>query len=503
MMSKGNWVKNLNIPFVVSFILLALSAGFAAINFNYLPPVIGIFFNRPWGTAQLGYPKDLLYILGGGAMFLFVNFLLYQYFSHRRKGDLAHAISIFSLVVIFIHSLFLTNIVFKSSTKIFYLNLESLRLIIPWLISFVATYLVSKKVVSLAKKYGFMEDPSKYAHPSAILTKATPRAGALAFTLVFIMSVLVFCGITKANLGIILGVAILTILGLADDKKKYINPKARLALQFVAAGVVVAAGIGISYIGNPFGATIMLDKVVIPIQFLGEHKLILFADIFALIWIVFLSNAVSWSNGIDGQFAGFSGITALVIALASLKTAIGDNDPTQMNVARLAIITSGCAFGMTAVTWYPQKILWGFGATAVGLVIGALSILSLSKVYIVALVLAIPLFDAIVTGVRRILQKKSPFGGDRGHLHHRLIDLGWSKPKVAMFYWLATAILGLFAVVGNESDADIDVIRLGVGIVCVVVLLNLIVERGKTQLLQVAKKRRLAKEPGSDESFEN
>ena len=487
-MLKINAFKNLNIPFIVSVIILILGIGILAINFNYLPPTIGIFFNRPWGEPQLGYPKDLFYILGGGIAFLLTNIAIYQYFVSKHKKSLAQAVSVFSLITISLPVLFLTNIVFRSSTKIFYLNLESLNLIVPWVLSFVATVFVSKKVVLLAKNKGFIEDPTTYAHPSAILTNPTPRAGALAFTVVFVIAVLVFCGFTKATLGIIFGATILTGLGLMDDKKKYINPKIRLAVQFIAAGVVVASGIGISYIGNPFGATILLDKVIIPIQFLGEHKIILFADIFALIWIVFLSNAVSWSNGIDGQFAGFSGITALVIGLVSLRTAIGDNDPTQMQVARLAFIASGCAFGMTTVTWFPQKILWGFGATAVGLVIGALSILSLSKVYVVAMVLAIPLFDAVVTGIRRVLQKKSPFGGDRGHLHHRLIDLGWSKPKVALFYWVTTAVLGVFAVIGNESDVDIDVIRLGVGVVILIVLINLAVEKGRNQLAKVAKK---------------
>jgi len=194
-----------------------------------------------------------------------------------------------------------------------------------------------------------------------------------------------------------------------------------------------------------------------------------------------LANAVSWSNGIDGQFSGFAGIACLVIALASAKTAVSDNDPTQMGVAVLAAIASGSAFGLAPATWYPQKILWGFGATAVGLVIGALSILSLSKVYIVSMVLLVPLIDSLVTGLRRILQKKSPFWGDRGHLHHRMLDLGWSKPQIALFYWLVTAIFGMITVLSNESDIDLDVVRFGVGTVFLIVTVNLGVEWRKTR----------------------
>jgi len=470
------------------FLPTLLSLGFYFYNLNFLPHKVGLFFFNTWGEERLALPKYLL----GIPAFLTVSFalliLLCRYFEKEGKNEQAMVIRYLSVVWSFVCNFLFFNLVNRFSFNTHLVDTQIFSLVLPWVFGFISIFLFGPITLKIANKYNLIDDPKTHNHPGQLLTSPVPRGGALAFFLGFLLVSLIFVSLNKKTLGIYLGLFVLVIIGLIDDRKKYTSPKIRLFLQFLSAGLVVAGGVGISYIANPFGEIIRLDKVVLPFNFLGNHSIVLFADIFALIWLVFLANAVSWSNGIDGQFAGFAGITALVISLISLKTGISDNDPTQMSLAVLGAIASGCSFGMLKFTWFPQKILWGFGATSFGLLIGALSILSLSKVYIVSMVLLVPLIDAVVTGTRRILQKKSPFWGDRGHLHHRLLDLGWKKPQISLFYIAITAVFGILALFSNENDIDMDVVRFGAMGVFVVVVLNLVAEVRKQHKGKVAEK---------------
>jgi UDP-GlcNAc:undecaprenyl-phosphate GlcNAc-1-phosphate transferase len=464
---------------VLSVVPIIVSVGFLLWNYNDLPYKVGLFFSRPWGDLQLVDPKYIFILPISATIFVVFNHIFAIFLENKGKRDMVKLLRSATVGISLLISIVCIFIVYRYSFRNFYLNFEAFGLVFPWFTSFALVYFVTPHVINFAKRKNLIDDPKTHLHPGQLLTKPTPRAGALAFFIAFLLCALLFLPISKSLIGIILGTLLLVIIGLVDDRKKYVSPKFRLLLQILSAGIVVASGVGISYIRNPLGSLISLDRVIIPVNILGQHNIVLFADIFAIIWLVFLANAVSWSNGIDGQFAGFSGIALLVISLVALKTGIGDNDPTQINLAKLAVIASGASFGMAPFTWFPQKVLWGFGATAVGLIIGFLSIMSLSKVYVVIMVLLIPLIDAVITGIRRILQKKSPFSGDRGHLHHRLLDLGWSKSKIALFYWLISALFGVLAVLYNENDIDLDVVRFGAMAVIIIVVINLIVEREK------------------------
>jgi UDP-GlcNAc:undecaprenyl-phosphate GlcNAc-1-phosphate transferase len=85
------------------------------------------------------------------------------------------------------------------------------------------------------------------------------------------------------------------------------------------------------------------------------------------------------------------------------------------------------------------------GSTLAGYLLAVLSILSTTKVGILLVVLGVPLIDTAYSVIRRIAAGKSPVWGDRGHLHHKLLDLGFSKKQVAILYWVVTAILGVLA----------------------------------------------------------
>lgn len=129
------------------------------------------------------------------------------------------------------------------------------------------------------------------------------------------------------------------------------------------------------------------------------------------------------------------------------------HDPTQVAVTILAFIVSGVFLGFLPWNFYPQKIMPGYGGkTLAGFLLAILGILSYGKVGTALLVLGVPMFDAALTLVRRIGKKRSLVLADRGHLHHRLLDLGWGKRTIALFYWGVSAILGAIALTVTSAQ---------------------------------------------------
>jgi len=275
---------------------------------------------------------------------------------------------------------------------------------------------------------------------------------------------LLFVPLSKIIIGILLGSLLLVTIGLIDDRHD-VNPYLRLSINALAALIVVLFGAGIPYITNPFGGgVISLDTLRIPIHFLGNHTIVVWSDLFAFLWIMWTMNIIGWSAGVDGQMPGFVSISAFVLGLLSLRFTIAD--PTQLSITALAFIVSGAFAGFLPWNFYPQKIMPGYGGkTLAGFLLALLGILSYGKVGTALLVLGIPMIDAVYTLIRRVGKKQSPVWADRGHLHHRLLDLGWGKRRIALFYWGVSAILGAIAltVTSRQKFFALMLVAVGVG----------------------------------------
>lgn len=316
--------------------------------------------------------------------------------------------------------------------------------------------------IKLALRFGLVDDPSKRPHPAHLHINVKPRAGGLPIYLGIVLTALIALPLTKSLTGIILGATILLTLGLIDDKIRSFNPYLRLGLLFVAATVAVGSGIGASFINNPlvhflklpppFDQQILrLDKVVIPFDFFGRHSIVLIADLFALLWISSLTQVINWAKGVDGQMPGITFITGFILGFLSLKLFLS-GDPNQLLIAKLSFIVSGSSLGFLFFNWYPSKILPGFSAsTILAFLLAILSILSGAKLATASLVLVIPIIDFVYTFFRRILQKRSPVWGDRGHLHHKLLDLGWNPRQISLFYMGTSAVLGSLALLADSQ----------------------------------------------------
>lgn len=324
--------------------------------------------------------------------------------------------------------------------------------ILPLITSFLVAYAATPWVIKLAWRWKLIDDPKKNPHPKVIHTKPTPRGGGLAVFIAILLGSIIFLRpIDKHLMGILTGATILTITGILDDKYN-LNPYLRLALQFIAASMPIVAGIGIAFITNPLsGGIIDLSHPQLPIELFGQTRTIwLLSDLFALFWIVTLINFLNMgAKGVDGQLSGVATIAAVVIGFLSFRFS---TDTTEWPVIILAAITGGAFFGFLPWSAYPQKIMPSFsGSNLAGYMLAVLSILTTTKVGVLSIVLAVPIIDTGYTIIRRILSGKSPVWGDRGHLHHKLLDAGLTKKQVMLFYWGISLILGITALMLNSQ----------------------------------------------------
>lgn len=345
-------------------------------------------------------------------------------------------------------------------------------LIIPAIASLLLTVISIPPTIIFAKKFNLVDNPRLRPHPAHTQMRTVPRAGGLAVFIGISLAILFMIPIEKHTIGILLGLLVLLIVGLLDDKYQNLSPYFRLFSQFIAAGVAVGSGIGIKFITNPLGGIIPLNTLILQFNFLGIHHIILLADLLAIIWIVWVMNMINWSKGVDGQMPGIVTIAAIILGLLSLKLGLL-GDPSQINVAQLSFITAGAAFGLLIFNWYPAKIFPGFsGSTILGFMIAVLAILSGGKLATAGLVLLIPSTDFAYTFFRRILQGKSPVWGDRGHLHHKLLEIGLSHQQISLFYILGSAILGAAALSLSSTGKLFAAILIGTIILGGILWLN-------------------------------
>lgn len=321
----------------------------------------------------------------------------------------------------------------------------------PFLVSFFIALVATPLAIKIADKIGLIDDPKKNKHPKTTHTYPVPRGGSIPILAALIITSLIFLPLDKYLIGILAGAIFAGIIGILDDRFD-LNPYFRLLTCFVAAGAVVAAGIGIAFVSNPLtGGIIDLSQPKLAFSFLGETRILwLLSSALALIWVAWCMNFVGWAGGVEGQLPGFVAIAAATIGALSFKFSA---DITQWPVIILAAITTGAYLGFLPFNFYPQKIMPGYGGKSLaGFLLAVLSILATAKVGTLIVVLGLPLTDAVYTISRRLLKRQSPFWGDRQHLHHRLLDAGLSKRKIAILYWVITLLLGILALNLNSRQ---------------------------------------------------
>jgi UDP-GlcNAc:undecaprenyl-phosphate GlcNAc-1-phosphate transferase len=220
---------------------------------------------------------------------------------------------------------------------------------------------------------------------------------------------------------------LLAVVGYLDDRnQKGISPYWRLIINVVVGGVIFFSGWAIRYVTNPFGGIILFGG--------GTAFLV------TVMWLTWMQNVVGWSSGVDGQLPGFVVIAAIAIAVMSRQE-------NNFQALILAAITAGAYLGFLPWNFFPQKIMPGYGGKSMaGLLLGLVAMLSVARVGAMAMVLGLPFVDAFWVIIKRISEGRSPVWGGREHLHHYLLDIGWSRRKISLFYWLVSAVLAVGAI---------------------------------------------------------
>ena len=306
------------------------------------------------------------------------------------------------------------------------------------LCAMVASFLMCPLVKSFARKVGAIDEPKDNRR---MHTKPTPRLGGLAIFIGFMVSMLIFVPIDRQLRGILLGAVIIVVLGVVDD----ITPLRawfKFIVQISAALVAVYHGVVVNVLSNPnvFSAD--------PYWALGWASVPL-----TVLWIVGITNSVNLIDGLDGLANGVSTISAVTMLVIALLVSEGQ---TALLMASLA----GACIGFMPYNKNPAQMFMGdTGSTFLGYILATVSIQGLFKYYAVIsfavpfLILGLPMFDTIFAIVRRLAHGKNPMSPDRGHIHHRLIDMGLSQKQAVAALYVVSSILGLSAVVLATSGA--------------------------------------------------
>lgn len=265
---------------------------------------------------------------------------------------------------------------------------------------------------------------------------------------------------TPQLIALFVGVGLGGLLGYLDDRLQ-LRARWQFIGQFLLAAIAVALGIGIERFPNPFGGAPYEVAGGLLVDIAGYGIDIGVAAI-TTIWIVGMLNSVNFVDGLDGLLGGIALIAVVTLGIVSLT-----GDSVQPAVAVMCGLMAGSLLGFLRYNFHPARVFIGTaGVFAVGYALAVLSILGTAKLAVALLVLGVPIIDTFWIIIRRTLSGRSPFSADRGHFHHRLLDLGLShRQAVLMIYAICILLAALSLVLpGSSQLTAFLVIVLGGGI---------------------------------------
>ncbi len=305
---------------------------------------------------------------------------------------------------------------------------EGLGLALPAALAFVGAAVLALLLTPLARRLAHRFDALDHPDARRVNTQPVARGGGLAVAAAFlIVASVIMVADAAAGLwiptdrlkasdvvAVLGGGALAALLGLFDD---WLDLRARWQMlgQVALAAIALALGIGVAGIANPFGpGQIRLDGV--------------FGIAFTLFWIVGMMNAINFIDGLDGLSSGIGLIAAATLGIISLTATID-----QPAVGVLCFVLAGALLGFLRWNWHPASIFAGTsGVMFLGFTLAVLSMLGTAKVAVALLVLGVPIIDTFYNIVRRVASGRSPFSPDRGHIHHRLLDVGLSQTRTVL-----------------------------------------------------------------------
>lgn len=347
-----------------------------------------------------------------------------------------------------------------------YTYLFNLRCIFILILSFLISYFLSPFTINFAYKYNILDMPNE----RKIHTTPTPRIGGIALFLGFVLTLIRNVQFSEEILGILLSASVIFIISLLDDIFN-LSASFKIIFQIFASIIIILFGFRIT---------------AVPKGFLLENLLEI---IITIIWIVGVTNAIAFLDGIDGLVLGFGSLCSLMFLMISILTG-------QKFISYLSAALMGSCLGILPFNWYKAKTFLGdSGSNVIGFVLASISIVGwwgenkpIVSLSTPVLILSIPIFDIIYVTISRIKTGKvrslyewlSYTGKD--HIHHRLLNLGFSVQEAVLTILLITFCLGLYSIIIRYTDFTDKIsllVLLQVFLICVI--LSLIMEKGKNK----------------------
>ena len=284
-------------------------------------------------------------------------------------------------------------------------------------IAFGIVVLLTPAVGGMARLLGAVDRPDA----RRLNRRPIPRLGGLAIFLGILVPALAFLDLSGESRGVLLGAAVATVLGAVDDFRG-LSPLIKLVGQVGAASIPPMFGVWIDHFTFPLiGVVDLPAEVGVPLS---------------VLFIVAVMNMVNFLDGLDGLAAGVCAIAGSTYAILALS--LGKADP-----AILSAIVAGACLGFLRHNFFPARIFMGdSGAMCLGFILASVSIQGLLKtastvvLVLPLLVLAVPIIDTSFVVARRLKQSRPIYAADRGHLHHRFLNIGFSQRRAAITMWL-------------------------------------------------------------------
>ena len=341
------------------------------------------------------------------------------------------------------------------------------NMIFAFVISFIFTFATTPIVRRFAYKIGAIDIPRDKRR---VHKRPTPRIGGLAIIFGFMVAVVCFNDEWSRELiALLIGAGILGILGIIDDCKA-LDAKIKFVVQILAALVVVLYGdIRISVFSNP-NVFSQSPYMVFPYWA---------SVLVTTLWIVFMTNAVNFIDGLDGLAAGVSAIMSMSMVFIAITY-------HEYTIALMGLALMGSCFGFLPFNFNPAKIFMGdTGSMFLGYMLSVLSIQGMFKSYAVIsfavplIMLGLPLFDALFAMLRRVLSGKNPMSADRGHLHLMIYDMGFSQKQTVFILFAISGGLGITSILLAEQRF----LRAMLLLICVLIFILIATMMGKNSFV--------------------
>ena len=325
-----------------------------------------------------------------------------------------------------------------------------------FLIAALTTAVATPLAIRLAPRIGAMDVPKD---DRRVHGRPVPRLGGLAIYLGIMTS---FCRLLPWNeqlFGIVLGGTLMLAIGIYDDIRN-MDPRAKLAGQILCALVIFFFSVQIRGMTNilPFGP-----------RYLGFPLWV--SLIVTVFWVVAITNTVNLVDGLDGLAAG-------IVCIACLSVAYTSAINGRMGTASIILAVAGATLGFLAFNFYPAKIFMGDGGSMLlGFLLASVSLAgdtptkgtTLFATVVPVMILALPIFDTLFAIVRRMINKKPIMQADKGHLHHRIMAMGFGQRRTVLALYSISAIMGVAGILWS-SDMRLEAMALFLVASCLIVI---------------------------------